>query len=164
MDKIDLTADRLRELLHYDPDTGVFRWAKKHARKIIAGQVAGTFGTERRRNIKIDGYVYKESRLAWLYVHGKWPENVIDHINGDPSDNRIVNLRDVTQSGNTQNQRKPGIKNTTGYLGVMRRGNLFQARIKAGGKLRYLGHYESPELAHAAYIKAKRELHPTCTI
>ena len=87
-----LTAERLRELLNYDPLTGVFSWRVNGRGRSGVGTVAG--GSNHKR-IAIDKKEYFVHRLAWLYVHGCWPTEDIDHINGDPSDNRIANLREA---------------------------------------------------------------------
>lgn len=100
--KCDLTHSRLCELLHYDPHTGVFRWAVDRAR-VRAGDVAGCYDCNGYRTIRIDGYDYFAHRLAWFFVHASWPVAVIDHLNRRRYDNRLSNLRDVTQSENLRN-------------------------------------------------------------
>src|SRR5690606_5927947 len=96
----DLTAARLRELLHYDPETGIFIWLPKPqsafsksrhhkaAYTRYAGKVAGSLKKRGYCYIKIDGVMYGAHRLAWLYVHGCWPLNQIDHMNRQRADNR----------------------------------------------------------------------------
>lgn len=154
-----LTAERLRELLHYNPDTGEFTWLKGNQGAKL-GAVAGTsFGKERRRRICIDYIQYSSHRLAWLYVHGKWPDNVIDHINGIPYDNRIANLRDVDMSANICNQRRARSDNATGVLGVKRVKNRYTASIGIRGKNNFLGSFNTAEDAHAAYLFAKNRIH-----
>ncbi len=159
-----VTYERLKELLHYDPDTGVFTWRVYRARSAKAGYIAGT--PDRHGYCKIDilHRKYFAHRLAWLYMYGNFPVNAIDHINGVPSDNRISNLRDVPQSENVLNLRAARSNNTTGFLGVTRSRHRFHALIAVNGKKHFLGAYATAELAHAAYLKAKRELHTTCTI
>jgi hypothetical protein len=95
---------------------------------------------------------------------GRWPQFEIDHRNGIHDDNRWENLRDGTKSYNLQNQRKAHRNNKIGLLGVGKKRDGFQARIHLNGKTRYLGSFPTPELAYAAYLEAKRELHPGCTI
>jgi len=161
-----LTAERLRELLHYDPETGVFIWLVSTNGRIRVGDVAGHLTAAGYRRIKIDGRCYFSQRLAWLYVHGVFPFNQSDHRNGQRDDNRLCNLRDVDHSGNMQNRRRAHLQNKSGFLGVSldkQRGK-WTAIIQANGKKRNLGRFTSPELAHAAYLKAKRELHPMGTI
>lgn len=161
-----ITADRVRELFHYDTATGVFtRRVTTNNNGARAGtSAAASNGPGRHLITRIDGKKYYLHRLAWLYVHGRWPEHVIDHINGDPADNRISNLRDIPQSVNMQNQRNAKKNGSTGFLGVTRNHKRFMAQLQVGGKYHYLGTYDTPELAHAAYLTAKRELHNGCTL
>lgn len=161
-----LTADRLRELLHYDPETGVFTRRVTCGARSIAGQIAGS--KNKRQGhwfISVDSQRHQAHRLAWLYVHGHWPEQNIDHINGDGFDNRIENLRDVSQAVNMQNQRN-GRSGTSQYLGVCwdSTKNQWLAQIKRDRKNMYLGHFDEEEQAHAQYLVAKRRLHAGCTI
>lgn len=154
-----LTAERLRELLHYNPDTGEFTWLKGNQGAKL-GAVAGTsYGKERRRRICIDYAQHSSHRLAWLYVHGKWPDKVIDHINGIPYDNRIANLRDVDMSANLCNQRRAKSHNASGVLGVRAHKNRFTASISIRGENHFLGSFNTAEDAHAAYMFAKNRLH-----
>lgn len=164
MSKTDLTAERLRELLHYDAETGVFRWRVDRSIKTKAGAVAGNPQRSGHLRIGIDRREHQAHRLAWLYVTGKHPDHQIDHINGDPRDNRFANLRDVPVAVNIQNQRKPRRDNASGFLGVSPWKNRWQAHICVFGKRQYLGQFETPEAAHSAYLVAKREMHAGCTI
>jgi hypothetical protein len=107
---------------------------------------------------------YAEHRLAWLYFYGSWPALFIDHINGNRSDNRISNLRDVPLVVNNQNQREPRGNNTNGFLGVRVRNERIYAEIAVNGKSIKLGNFPSKEAAHEAYVQAKRKLHPGCTL
>jgi HNH endonuclease len=103
-------------------------------------------------------------RLAWLYVHGIWPERKIDHINGNPCDNRLVNLRDVSQAQNMQNYRKAKSGSALGIQGVTRNGTGFMAQLTVNYKNVYLGTFRTSEAAHEAYLVAKRNLHPFSTL
>jgi len=160
-----LTQDRLRELLHYDPDTGVFTWRVFRCGRAmpgaVAGRVSGAYWC-----INIDGATFKASRLAWLYMTGSMPENIVDHRDTDKLNNRWKNLRDIPQARNLQNQRKAQADNLLGVLGVTHhpKNNKFQARITLDKKTRSLGYFKTAEEAHAAYIEAKRRLHEACTI
>src|ERR1019366_3461065 len=98
-----LTVQRLKELLSYDRNTGKFIRLKTRG-PYVAGSVAGTVSDLGYRSIFIDGRIYKEHRLVWLYITDKWPAWEIDHINRDPSDNRIENLREATPSQNMPNR------------------------------------------------------------
>lgn len=158
--KEELTAEYLRELLSYDPDTGTFVW-RVSCQGTKAGDVAGTPGSEGRRHITIGYSRFKAHRLAWLYVYGSWPKQLIDHINGDPTDNRICNLREASVSENQGNQRAAHTNNETGLLGAHKKHgrNNFRARITVGGKELHLGNFATAELAHAAYLSAKETYH-----
>ena len=158
-----LTAERLRELLAYDLETGVFTWRVRKAQHIKAGSVAG-YTTRGYVAIMIDGYSFRAHRLAWLYVNGVFPTAEIDHVNGMKADNRIVNLRSVGRSENLQNQARARSDNRSGYLGVKSHQGNFQARITIDGKSRHIGTFATPEEAHAAYVNAKRQLHPFGTL
>lgn len=158
-----LTHERLRELLHYDPDLGWFmrkvgrcRWRE--------GEVAGALNEDGYVVIKLDDVQHAAHRLAWLYMTGSWPSQHIDHIDGQRSNNAFINLRDVTKSINAQNMRKARIDSTSGFLGASRHKKGWQAQLQVGGVLHYLGFYGTAEAAHAAYVAAKRRLHAGSTI
>jgi len=152
-----LTAERLRELLDYNPETGVFKWRKPPRKKAINGLVAGKRGG-RYVMIGIEQTLYCAHRLAWLYVHGKWPHLDIDHINRDGRDNRIANLREATPSDNMCNARQRS-DNSTGFRGVFPKRKRFSAQVRKGKTRLSLGTFDTPEEAHAAYVKAARALH-----
>jgi hypothetical protein len=95
---------------------------------------------------------------------GEWPANHVDHKNGVRNDNRWCNLRDVTRSVNSQNQRHAPAGSKTGLFGVQVDRNKFRARIIVTGTRHGLGSFESAEEAHQAYIDAKRSLHAGCTL
>lgn len=160
----ELTATRLRELFHYGPFTGAFTRLQSRG-SAAAGPVRGIVHPQGYLRFNVDGKIYFAHRLAWLYVHGVWPAGHVDHINGDPADNRIINLREVTRSMNQQNQRRARADSSTGFLGVRNyRGGRFKADIWTDGKTKHLGVFDTAEEAHQAYLQAKRELHPGCTI
>ena len=157
---------KLRDALNYNPETGEFTW-EISAGRVRAGSLAGCVDKSRGRLcVNFQGKLYLAHRLAWLLAYGKWPDEMIDHIDGNPLNNRISNLRDVSQSLNQQNQRKASANNSTGFLGVSfhKQTAKFQARIALNGKLKHLGLFPTAELAHAAYLAVKREIHEGCTI
>lgn len=160
-----LTAEILRELVSYDPDTGDFKWKISGGRR-KCGQKAGSNGHPHGYcQIGIDCTLYFAHRLAWLYVHGEWPRGEVDHIDGDTANNRIANLRDTSHAANMQNIRKANVNNSTGFLGTRRyKSGKFFAVITANGKRRFLGSFVTPQSAHEAYLTAKRMLHMGCTI
>ena len=161
----DKFLEDLRKSLDYNSETGEFRW-KVSAGRVRAGSPAGTVQPNGRLYIQFQGKLYFAHRLAWLLTYGKWPDEMIDHLDGNPLNNRISNLRDVSRSVNNQNQREAGSDNSTGFLGVSfpKRAGKFRSRIMLNGKLKHLGYFPTAELAHAAYLAAKREIHEGCTI
>lgn len=161
-----LSPERLRELLHYDPLTGIFTWRISRGGKTLPGTIAGSVKPKGYIAIGVDGYIYQSHRLAWYYMTGEWPRFLIDHRDLDPANNRWENLRDVTTEINCQNQNRAHKGSATGMLGVYpaRKGKRFLAMIRVHGKLKQLGSFLTKEEAHAAYLIAKREQHAGCTI
>ena len=150
----------LKELLHYDAETGIFTWRENRGRLAKTGQVAGYTGSEGYRSIRFMGKERKAHRLAWLYIHGEWPSGVIDHVNCDRADNRISNLRDTTFTVNAQNRRKANAGNKSGFLGVCVIGKKFQSWISLPDRKRvHLGTFITAEEAHEVYMEAKRKYH-----
>ena len=160
-----LTQKRLKELLDYDPETGEFKW-KIARQRVKIGTIAGSLDTRGYRQITVDSIRYYTHRLVWLYVNGKWPPNDMNHINGVKDDNRLANLREATRSETMQNQRCVRISNKSGFLGVSwhKRRECWMACIGINGKRQKLGCFDNAEEAHAAYLKAKAELHPYSTL
>jgi hypothetical protein len=168
----------LRALLSYDPEEGSFTWKPRPLGLFpddrsgliwntrFAGKKAGCFKGTGQLVIGIFGCLTYAHRIAWAIQTGAWPSGDIDHIDGDPSNNRFANLRDVSRSVNLQNQRRAHVQNETGLLGVSpcKKSGRFYARIVVSGRQRNLGLSDTPEAAHAAYIKAKRELHAGGTL
>ncbi len=111
-----LTQARLKELLHYDKSTGVFTWLKSNTNSVRVGDTAGS-NANGRAVISVDGAKYYSSRLTFLYVEGYFPEFFIDHIDGNPLNNKWVNLRHVSRVCNNQNTKKRE-DNTSGITGV----------------------------------------------
>lgn len=155
--------EQVSKLLAYDPDTGVLTWRSSRG-GVRAGAVAGRLKRNGYVEIGVLGRLLQAHRLAWLLETGAWPTGEIDHLDGSPSNNRISNLRDVTHSANQQNLKRAQSNNSSGFLGVSSCKGSWKAQIGVGGKPRHLGTFDSPEAAHAAYIEAKRKLHPGCTI
>lgn len=151
-----MTKDTLRKLVAYDPESGLFtslvkRWT------IEVGSPIGTRRPDGYYVTGIGGRSYLLHRLAWVYVHGDCPP-YLDHINRDPSDNRLCNLRPATISQNGANtgrrrDNRAGLKGVT-FIPEKRK---WRARVQVGGKRRYLGYYDTPEAAHEAYISAAQK-------
>jgi len=160
-----LTAERLREVLDYEPETGVFRW--RIARRNV--RVTDTPGSIIRSTgywcIQVDGVKYLAHRIAWLWVYGVWPDHHIDHIDGNPLNNRISNLRQSSVSLNMQNLKTAQSNNlSSGLLGVYRNRKRWGAKITVNRVVHLLGTHDTPEEAYAAYLGAKRLLHPGNTL
>lgn len=153
-----LTQERLRDLLDYDPATGVFRW-KRRRRQFESGSIAGTILSDGYREIMIDCRHYKAHRLAWFYVHGEWPNGDLDHKDTHRDHNWIDNLRPATDSQNHANQRRNS-NNTSGFKGVSfeSRSGKWRAAISADRRVIKLGRFSTPEEAHAAYMAKALEL------
>ena len=154
-----LTADLLRETLHYDAETGVLTWLVSRG-KATVGDVAGAVNSRGYLVVGLYGSLYVAHRLAWMWVYGKWPDSEIDHINCNRSDNRLVNLREATVSQNRANSslRK---KSVSGFKGVdlYKPTGRWRARV-AYNKLQHnLGYFATAEEAHAAYLVAATKLH-----
>ena len=156
----NIDCNQLREILEYQPETGLFFWKKKR-NGISVGQLAGGKDRDGYIRIRIDNVKYAAHRLAWMYIHNDFPKNFIDHINGIKSDNRICNIRDVTRSENMQNLFKPQGRNI--YIGVYKNqnANTWYSKIEINGKQIRLGTFKTPEEANIAYKKAKLIYHPT---
>lgn len=157
-----LTAERLREVLDYNPETGVFTWKKRISQKSAVGKTAGSIEkVSGYVSIRIDKKLYMAHRLAWLMMLGEWPGpgHEIDHVNGNRADNRWGNLRLATRGQNNANQ-KISRRNTSGFKGVTarRNGTVWTAQIGHRGEYIHIGVFDSPELAHAAYLDKAGEL------
>ena len=150
-----LSANRLRKVLSYDPATGKFRWRVTSGSRAVAGSIAGTRGSRGHHQIRIDGKLYQASRLAWLYMTGKWPKLEIDYINHKTSDARWTNLRAMTPSQRGASTRT---RNKLGVRGVwITKSGKYVARIKVAGKKKYLGLFDTIEKASAAYTRAAKD-------
>lgn len=153
-----MTREDLYKELLYNAGTGIFTWLKP-AQKRVVGNVAGCITPSGYVVICVNRKLYRAHHLAWLYVHGELPL-LIDHINGNRSDNRISNLRPATHSQNSKN-RKVSKKSKSGLKGVYleKRTGRWEAQICTNGKNIYLGTFKSPHEAHEAYCIKAMELH-----
>ena len=159
-----LTAQRLRDLVDYDKESGIFRWRIARPKAPIGAKCGCVNKTLGYAFIGVDKRTYLAHRLAFLHVLGEWPVEIVDHINGDRADNRWANLRMASRKLNAENLRKPRPANKVGLLGVTKIGKRFQAAISIGGKQVKLGYFDTPDEAAMAYISAKRIHHAGCTI
>lgn len=163
----NLTHARLLEVLSYDKQTGIFtRNFSCHGNP--AARVVGTNVNHKRYiRLLVDGKTYPAHHLAWFYVYGEWPVGIIDHIDRNPQNNAIANLRCATQSENMHNQTIAAQKNNkrSGLRGVCYHNRCtikpWQASICVQGKRISLGYFDTPEKAHEAYLRAKAIHHPS---
>lgn len=170
-----IKPDQLHEFFRYDPETGVLYWRERtecwtsngeqcseKERKRWNTRYAGkaAFGDNGQGYLRggFLGQTAKAHRIIWAMQTGSWPEGVIDHINGNPSDNRWANLRAASHLQNMQNAKRRR-DNKSGFRGVNQNRSRWEARITANGKTQHLGTFDTPEEAHAAYAKASAELH-----
>ena len=146
-----LTAERLRELMHYDQDTGIFTRKVSTSSNARAGDVVGAPMSAGYLTTTINYKHHLLHRLAWLYVYGAWPTTHLDHINRIRTDNRICNLREATHTQNARNMSKAS-NNTSGHPGVHWRSDRAKwwALIESDGQKHYLGCYNTIEEAVAA--------------
>lgn len=159
----ELTQSRLKQLLHYNPASGVFTRLTRPAQCVQIGDIAGCQTTYGYLVFRCNGKLYFAHRLAFLYMTGKFPLGDTDHIDCVKSNNQWSNLREATRSQNNQNVKILRRNNTSGYRGVSWNKALkkWQARICLHGKEKFLGLYTSPEEAHQAYLTAKMSLYPS---
>ena len=159
--KPNLTQERLRNLLSYDPETGYFRSICRR-KKIPLGAIVGSTNKHGYVAIGIDWRRYRAHHLAWFYVYNKWPDGELDHINGNPNDNRISNLREASSTENKRNAlgRNSRKNRKSRFKGVSRtRDNKkWEARICVNYKCLRLGNYLTEEEASAAYEAKAKEL------
>ena len=155
----ELTQSRLKELFHYDPDTGVFT-------RLVGGGNAPA-GTAAKgghsggyMRICVDGRRYFTHRLAWLYMTGAWPKDQVDHINGVRSANQFCNLREATNGENQQNI-TVSRRNKSGLVGVSwsKIAKMWIAQIQVNKVPHHLGYYKTKDSAHRAYLAAKQDIH-----
>lgn len=155
-----ITAEFLRELYDYDHLTGVFTRKFKNS-KVKIGSIAGHIKSNGYVAFHVDRVKVHAHRMAWLHFYGKMPCGDIDHIDGDRTNNRISNLRDVSRQTNLENIKRAKSHNlSTGILGAYKSPKgLFSSRIRISGADHYLGAFKTAELAHAAYMSAKKQFH-----
>ena len=155
-----ITQSELKQLLDYNPDTGIFTWKVKKIGIKFIGSKAGTYDKDKYIQIKINQKIYRSHRLAWLYQYGIFPKFDLDHINGIKDDNRICNLREVTASQNMFNT-KIKITNTSGIKGISwcKRDKRWIAHLSINKKQTHLGSFKDLKLAKNAVIEARNKYH-----
>jgi len=148
----ELTQAELKEVLRYEPESGKWFWIKtsKYRKSNLgkeAGCVSKSGNLKGRRSINVRGKLYLASRLAWLYMTGKWPKHMIDHMDGNPSNDKWENLRDIRRGENVRNSMKRG------YTWCNDRSK-WRVRYRLNGKLNHIGYFNCQLDARAAYLSA----------
>jgi hypothetical protein len=154
-----LTQSELKKLLDYNPDTGIFTWTNPK-KKTNIGKIAGCFDSAGYVIIRINKKSYKAHRLAWLYNYGKFPNSLLDHINGIKNDNKLCNLRECTNIENQFNT-KLNIRNISGAKGVSWNNQLkkWKVCLNINKQQKHFGYFENLELASLVATEAKIKFH-----
>ncbi len=152
-----LTQEYLKSILDYNLDTGIFTWKVNKAQRTKIGDVAGWLSNGYTK-IEINNNSYNAHRLAWLYVYGKLPENLVDHIDGNRSNNKISNLRESTYQTNSQNYKTPktnksGVKNVSWYKSM----NKWVVSISVKKIKKTIGYFDNLEFAELVAIEARNK-------
>lgn len=154
-------VDRIRSVLGYDPDTGRLTWLISLSNRSPAGSTAGS-DTNGYKEVSVDGVSYRATVIIWAVAFGRLPTALIDHRDGDRSNNRLSNLREATFLQNARNVRMH-CDNSAGLKGVslnpsLGRKKRWVARICVSGRNKNLGYFLTKEEAHAAYVSAANEI------
>jgi hypothetical protein len=152
-----ITQEYLKSILDYNPDTGIFTWKVNKSKRSNIGDIAGWLDGGYTK-LEINNKPYKAHRLAWLYVYGEMPKNLIDHVNNDRSDNKISNLREATYQQNSENYKTPktnksGVKNVSWYKQL----NKWVVSIGIKGKKKTIGYFDDLEFAELVAIEARNK-------
>lgn len=150
---VDISQERLKEWLHYDPETGVFTWLKG----VRKGKRAGCVRRDGYLVIRVEYVLYYGHRLAWIYCCGKAPP-YIDHEDRDTRNLKFANLRACDQSHNAANSRSTIGRTLPKGVSRVRRTNRFTARLNPRGQVMHLGTFDTVEEAHQAYLRAATEV------
>lgn len=157
-----VTAERVREVLLYAPETGFLGWRNRRAGQPPPGRHAGYIGADGYWKVRLDGLTYQAHRLIWLYMTGEWPSEEVDHINLNKADNRWGNLREASHRDNMINVRARKPSGSPSHLkGAYKshRQDTWFSQIRINGRARRLGTFNTAEEAHAAYCEAAQRHH-----
>lgn len=155
-DRPRISAERLREALYYDPNSGEFSWKQKTSIRSKVGKTAGLSCKADYQRISIDNRRYKAHHLAWLYMTGEWPNGIVDHKDGQKSNNRWDNLRIATPRENRANS-PVNANNKCGRKGVHKVGRKWRALLQTTDERMHLGYFECLDSAAAAYEDAAEQ-------
>lgn len=158
---MNISIEELRRHVDYCQSTGAITNRRSGKYRTKGMKVPTIKDRDGYLKISVRGVSLKAHRVAWAMVHGEWPKDQIDHINGQRDDNRIANLREAGHAENAQNQATPR-NNTSGYIGVSWRPGKgkWRAQISVGGVRHHLGLFDTAEAASRAYEVAKAQMHP----
>lgn len=158
-----LSPAELVDLFRYEEDSGLLIWIKPKGR-VKVGSACKSLKANGYLQVEVSGRNYLVHRIIWALKTGSWPDKHIDHVDGNRSNNRWTNLRDVSQGVNMQNLKRAKSQNKLGLLGVIFHRNRYRAVLQANGKVVHRSYHSTAEEAHIAYLKAKRRLHEGNTL
>ena len=150
-------VDMVRSYVHYDPSTGVFRCIRASGRRSAGSEI----GSRMRKSVRLNfgGHFFPAHHVAWILSYGKWSEGPIDHINGNPFDNRLCNLREATVQLNNVNRRVQRNSKTQVKGVSLTESGRYRARMRLNGSRPTLGFFDTIEEAKAAYDSAQVAVH-----
>lgn len=149
-----MNIEELKEYFKYDESSGKLFWKKRPSNRVIVGSEVGNYNDQGYKVCRFQGRAIRVHRIIWAINKGENPNEFIDHVNGIKDDNRLENLRLVTNAQNLQNMKK-----AKGYT-FHKKNNKWTAQISVNKQHKYLGSFDTEQEAHYAYLKAKEELHP----
>ena len=154
-----ITQEELKELIDYNSETGVFTWKVSPARQVFSGDIAGTKRKDGYIQIKVKNELILSHRLVWIYMYGYLPK-YIDHINGQRDDNRIINIREVSNQQNSLNS-KISKNNTSGIKGVYwdKSRNKWTVRLSIDGKCKFFKRFDDIDLAKLVIEEVRNKYH-----
>lgn len=148
--------DEIRKNFRYEPDTGFLFWTE-HAHRSVKNKQAKTRDRLGYIDVPFKGKKLKAHRIAWFLTYGNWPNQMIDHIDGNPSNNAINNLRDVSNQVNQCNRKKARSDSKSGLIGALPYKGKWRSQIRRNGVVHYLGFFDTAVEANRAYMLAKLE-------
>lgn len=152
--KTELTIEEIKEYFSYSPETGQVFWKKRPSNRVLIGAEVGNHNDQGYKICRFKGKALRVHHIVWALNTEELPKRFIDHINGKRDDNRIENLRIVSNSENLQN-----MKQARGYT-YHKKLNKWMAKLSVNKEHKYLGVFETEKEAHEAYLSAKRKYHP----